>query len=61
MGESFGNGVHSMGEKEAGSNEVIGEDRFVEKDANAFVVLSKEESDRIVEKARLDKEARKTT
>ena len=50
-----------MGEKESGSNEGVREDRFVETDANAFVVLSKEESERIVEKARLDKEARKTT
>ncbi len=40
-----------MSERQPKSIDVIREDRFVEKDANAFVVLSKEESDRILEKA----------
>ena len=48
-----------MSERLPDSIEVIRADKFVETDANAFVVLSKEESDRIVEKARLAKEARK--
>jgi len=41
-----------MSKNEPGSLEVIREERFVETDVNAFVVLSKEESDRIIEEAR---------
>ena len=47
-----------MNKKEPRSSEVIREERFVETDVNAFVVLSKEESDRIVEDAQLAQEAR---
>ena len=47
-----------MIKKEPGSIQVIREERFVETDVNAFVVLSKEESDRIIEQTRLAREAR---
>ncbi len=48
-----------MIKKEPNSIQVVREERFVERDSNAFVVLSKEDSDRIIEQARLAKEARK--
>ena len=48
-----------MSKKGPDSLDDIREERFIETDVNAFVVLSKEESDRIIEKARLAQEARK--
>ena len=47
-----------MNENQPGSVDAIREERFVETEADAFVFLSKEESDRIRERAKLAQEAK---
>ena len=48
-----------MNENQPGSIDAVREERFVETDEDAFVFLSREESDRIRDKARLAQETRK--
>ena len=50
-----------MNENQSGSIDAVREERFVETDEDAFVFLSKEESARMRERARLAQEARNAT
>ena len=47
-----------MNENQPGTVDTLREERFVETDAAAFVFLSKEESNRIRERAKRSQEAR---